>query len=630
MASPPASRPVRTLVVLLVGVLALGGGLAAAVVWSDASLKPKLALDLAGGTQIILTPRVEAGQGELSDEDINQAIAIMRQRVNASGISEAEISSQGGQNIVVELPGDPQEQREARELVRQSAQMRFRPVLVEQPSGVELPTDAPTEVPTGGATEAPTDGASLVPAPTQTQDGRAVPNALRQAAAAPTEPAATEPAPTEPAPAPEPTGPSDLAQITPEIQQAYVDLDCTDQANLTGGVEGEPDQPLVACSQDGAAKYVLGPVEVEGTQIDTATAGLRTNSQGVTTNEWVVQLDLDGAGSRAFRETSTRLFGLQPPQNQFAIVLDGLVVSAPAIQSPITNGRAEISGSFTQDSATTLANQLEFGALPITFDVQTEAQISALLGEEQLQRGLLAGLIGLGLVVVYSVIQYRALGLVTVASLGIAGLLTYLTISLLSWYQGYRLSLPGVAGLIVAIGITADSFIVFFERVRDEVREGRSLVAAVENGWRRARRTILASDTVSFLAALVLFLLAVGGVRGFAFTLGLTTVIDLIVVVLFTHPMVAVLARTRFFGGGHRLSGFDAAHLGRTVAYAGRGQVRTQARRGADAPAEADAPTPGRQTIAERKAAERKAAERKAAAERADATSGRPGGTEES
>ncbi|UER55756.1 protein translocase subunit SecD [Kineosporiaceae bacterium SCSIO 59966] len=612
----------------------MAGTLLAGIRWSDASLAPKLALDLAGGTQIVLTPVVEPGQGEITDQTIDDAIAIIRQRVNASGVSEAEVSSQGGRNIVVELPGSPEEQAQARELVRQSAQMRFRPVLVEaaalppQPEPTATPTGEPTATPTGEPTGTPTQGATsepdatIAPAPTATTDQRAVPRHLG-AAGTPTAPAtpaptgeptdgtATEGAPGEEAPAPEPTSPSDLAWITPEIQQQFAELDCTDESNLTGGAADDPTQPLVTCSQDGLAKYILGPVEVEGTNIASAEAGLAVTAQGVQTNTWVVQLEFDGEGAEAFRETTERLVTLPPPQNQFAIVLDGLVVSAPRVNEPIPTGQAEISGSFDQESAQTLANQLKFGALPISFQVETEDQISALLGSEQLQRGLLAGVIGLGLVVVYSVLQYRALGLVTVASLVLAGLITYLAIALLSWYQGYRLSLPGVAGLIVAIGITVDSFIVYFERVRDEVREGRSLVVAVENGWKRARRTILASDSVNFLAAVVLYLLAVGGVRGFAFTLGLTTLIDLLVVVMFTHPVLVLLARTKFFGGGHRLSGFDAEHLGRTVAYAGRGRVRQpgRARRGPAAP---DQP---RMTLAERKAAERKAAEQERAAQ---------------
>ncbi len=429
-----------------------------------------------------------------------------------------------------------------------------------------------------------------------------MPRIFAAGTAATTAPAATTPAPADPSattpaiPGPTATDPSDLGQITEEIAAEFTALDCTDPANLVGALEDAADQLLVTCSQDGAAKYILGPVEVEGSRIAGATSGLVRNSQGATTGEWGVQLEFDNEGAGEFRTVTERLIGLQPPQNQFAIVLDGLVVSAPRTNAVITDGNAEITGSFTQTSATKLANQLRFGALPISFEVQTEAQISALLGSEQLQSGLLAGLIGMALVVVYSLLQYRGLGLVTVFSLLIAATITYLTISLLSWTQGYRLSLPGVAGLIVAIGITADSFIVYFERVRDEVREGRTLVAAVEAGWARARRTIIASDAINLLAAAVLYLLAVGGVRGFAFTLGLTTVIDLVLVFLFTHPALQVLARTKFFAEGHRLSGFSAEQLGRPSAYAGRGRVRTPSER-------SEASEKGRMTIAERKAA---------------------------
>jgi preprotein translocase subunit SecD len=292
----------------------------------------------------------------------------------------------------------------------------------------------------------------------------------------------------------------------------------------------------------------------------------------------VVTLSFDGEGTEAFADITRRLFdfGQQDARNRFAIVLDGVVISAPTVNQPIPGGSAEISGNFTQESAQTLANQLRFGALPISFQVESIENISATLGADQLRWGLIAGLIGLGLVVVYSLIQYRALGLVTVASLLVVGLLTYLVLLFLSWRQGYRLSLPGVAGLIVAVGVTADSFIVYFERIRDEIRDGRSVAAAVEIGWQRASRTILASDAVSLIAAVVLYLLAVGGVRGFAFTLGLTTIIDLLVVFVFTKPLVTLLSRTRFFGSGHKLSGFDPEHLGSTVA---RNALRSNARR---------------------------------------------------
>jgi preprotein translocase subunit SecD len=355
--------------------------------------------------------------------------------------------------------------------------------------------------------------------------------------------------------------------------------DCSQAKNLSGQTSDDLAKPLVTCSQDGTAAYILGPAEVTGNDIKTASASLETTSQGAVGTAWQVNLEFKSDGAAKFATVTSRLTGLESPRNQFAIVLDGLVVSAPRTNEAITGGQAQITGNFTQVEAQSLANQLKFGALPISFKEQTEQNISATLGGEQLRRGLLAGLIGLLLVVLYSLAQYRALGLVTVASLVIAGVVTYGMVVLLGWRQGYRLSLPGVVGLIVAIGITADSFIVYFERIRDEVRDGKGLQAAVEAAWVRARRTILISDGVSFLAAVVLFALAVGGVRGFAFTLGLTTVVDVLVVFLFTHPTVALLARTRFFGGGHKLSGFDAEHLGREVTYTGRATVRHQPRR---------------------------------------------------
>jgi len=248
----------------------------------------------------------------------------------------------------------------------------------------------------------------------------------------------------------------------------------------------------------------------------------------------------------------------------------------------LCSGQVSITGSFTAASSKVLADQLKFGALPMSFVQETRDDITPTLGGEQLSRGLLAGAIGLLLVVLYSLFQYRALGLVTVSSLLIASALTYAVVTLFGWSIGFRLTMAGVAGLIVSIGITADSFIIYFERVRDEVRDGRALRAAVETGWKRARRTILISDAVNFLAAVVLYVLAASNVRGFAFTLMLTTVIDIVVVFLFTHPLLSILANTKFFGEGHKWSGLDPKRLGaRTVTYAGRGRVTIAARRAA-------------------------------------------------
>jgi preprotein translocase subunit SecD len=258
------------------------------------------------------------------------------------------------------------------------------------------------------------------------------------------------------------------------------------------------------------------------------------------------------------------------------------VISAPVPQTALCAGNASITGSFTAASAKVLADQLKFGALPLSFSLAFREDISPQLGGDQLRRGLLAGAIGLLLVVAYSLFQYRALGLVTVSSLLIAAALTYALVTLLGWSYGFRLTMAGVTGLIVSIGITADSFILYFERVRDEVRDGRQLRAAVETGWVRARRTILISDAVNFLAAVVLYALAASNVRGFAFTLMLTTIIDIVVVMLFTHPVLSILANTKFFGDGHKWSGLDPERLGATtVRYAGRGRVTIAAQRAA-------------------------------------------------
>jgi len=609
---------VRTLVTLGVVIVVMAAAIAAGITWSKATLAPKLALDLEGGTEIILTPVPEAQtSGQVTSTTITQAINVIRQRIDASGVAEAQISSQGSGStakIVVSLPGTPDP--ETVKLVTTSAQMEFRPVLKQSYSTTPTPTPTPTSTDTSGATPAPTaSGAAAAASATST----ATAAASSAASAAPT----PTPSPSASAAAGAgPSSPSDVAYyVTPDVQKQFDALDCSNQKNLTGGVNGPANAAFVTCSQDGLSKYILGPVEVEGRHIAGANSGLNILPNGTTGTTWVVNLKFDGQGTTQFAATTTRLYSYhknnQSPLDQFAVVLDGLVVSAPAVQDVIPNGQAVISGSFTRTSAATLANQLSFGSLPVSFQVESQQQISATLGSEQLQKGLLAGLIGLILVVVYSLIQYRVLGLLTVSSLVLAAIMTYLVITLLSWLQGYRLSLPGVAGLIVAIGITADSFIVYFERIRDELRDGRPLTAAVEHGWARARRTILASDAVNFMAAAALYLLAIGSVRGFAFTLGLTTIIDLIIVFFFTHPMMEIISKLRFFGEGHRLSGLDPRRLGvEGVRYMGRGRVVVTPKGKAGAEEEATPkawPTkqpavvgaPG-MTIAERRAAARR------------------------
>jgi preprotein translocase subunit SecD len=407
-------------------------------------------------------------------------------------------------------------------------------------------------------------------------------------------------------PTAKPTNGSDTSWVTPALQAQYNAFQCSSLKNSTTNV-APADKPLITCDDNLSVKYLLGPVEVQGSDITNATAGLVTDSSGNTTGQWSVNLVFNGQGTKDFSKVSERLYGFYSkdstdPRAQFAFVLDGKVLSAPAMQGAITNGQPQITGSFDQKSAQSLADSLKFGALPVSFKVQSSDTISATLGSAQLASGLIAGAIGLLLVVIYTLFQYRLLGLVTITSLVVAALLTYLVIAILSWRIDYRLSLAGVAGLIVAIGFTADSFIVYFERIRDELRDGRSLESAVEAGWKRARRTIYASKSTNLLAAIVLYVLAVGNVQGFAFTLGVTTVLDVLIVIMFTHPTLQLLARTRFFANGNPWSGLDPDALG--AVYRGAAQFRTAATVSETKRAASSREAAKRQTIAERKQAE--------------------------
>lgn len=566
-----ARKRLTWLGVLIVGLVAIIGlGIATN---GGASFAPKLALDLQGGTQIILAPVVAEGT-KVTEEQLTQAVAIIRQRVDASGVSEAQINTQGNNNIVVSIPGSPDEN--TLKLIRSSAKLEFRPVLETSQS---TPATASDPIASPSPSASASSNTLVSPKATATPKASATPKVSASATSSPA-----------------------VAGVDAATQKAYDALDCSKPFRSAGQVD-DPTLPIATCDTNAFNKYVLGPVEVEGTDIADANAGTVTTSTGASTNTWAVNLKFTGAGTDKFAKTTGRLFPLKAPQNQFAITLDGYVITAPTLQAVITGGSAQITGSFDKNSSKSLADQLKYGSLPIAFEVQSQENISATLGSEQLASGLLAGAIGLLLVIIYSFFQYRGLALVTVGSLVIAAIITYLMIALLSWRQGYHLSLSGVAGLIVAIGITADSFIVYFERVRDELRDGRTLGASVESGWKRAIRTILVSDGVSLLAAIVLYALTVGNVRGFAFTLGLTTLIDLAVVILFTHPMLELLAKTKFFSSGHPWSGFDSKALGAT-SYVGRGAFRVSAAVPAGKAAKASKEANTRQTLAERKAAE--------------------------
>ncbi len=531
--------------------------IAGGVVWDKQSWVPELALDLEGGTEIILAPQVQEGV-TITEEQLSQAVSIIRQRVDAAGVSESEVSTQGGTNIVVSIPGTPDQ--ETLDRIRSSAKMEFRAVLI---------TEMLASLESVGAVDAegnPTGLPTAIPDPTAS-----------------------------------PTDGSDINWVNAALYDQYISATC-EELDAAGANVADPTKPLVACSDDGAFKYVLGPVEVDGSSIVDAQANYIVGQNGVQTNEWGVYLTFDAEGTTNFATVTTRLSALTGAQNQFAVVLDGRVIIAPATLAVITNGKPVISGAYTEITSKSLADQLKFGALPIGFEVQSSDTVTPTLGVAQLQSGLIAGAIGLVLVIIYSLIQYRALAAVTIASLIVAFGFTYLVITYLSAANGYRLSLAGVAGLIVAIGVTADSFIVYFERVRDELREGRTLGSAVDAGWTRAVRTIVVSDAVNLLAAVVLFVLAVGNVRGFAFTLGVTTVVDLIVVILFTHPMLQLLSRTRFFASGHPMSGLNPRALG--AVYRGRAQFNVSETVTVSERGKSSKEARKRQTIAERRAAE--------------------------
>ncbi|SMQ15028.1 preprotein translocase subunit SecD [Streptomyces sp. Ag82_O1-12] len=555
------SKPGRSLALILIAIAALTGGM-----FASGHTKPRLGIDLAGGTSITLRAVPEAGnESAINKTNMDTAVSIMERRVNGLGVSEAEVQTQGRDNIVVNIPkGTNSEQ--ARKQVGTTAKLYFRPVIATEVSGGKgaaspspSPTGSPSGKPSGAASDKPaaTDKNSASPSATPTTQGRAVTDGLKADAT----PSAS--ASDKPGTSPSPSASGGTAEADANALQAkYAKLDCTDtKTRSTVGDGVKASQPTLACgknSQGQWQKYILGPAEVDGTDVDKAQAVLNTQTGA----GWTVTMDFTDGGAKKFADITGKLAQNQSPQNQFAIVLDGEVVSDPFVRQALTGGNAEISGNFNQQSAQDLSNMLSYGALPLTFKVDSMTTVTAALGGDQLQAGLIAGAIGLALVVVYLLAYYRGLSFVALLSLLVSAALTYTLMALLGPAIGFALNLPAVCGAIVAIGITADSFIVYFERVRDEIREGRTLRPAVERAWPRARRTILVSDFVSFLAAAVLFIVTVGKVRGFAFTLGLTTLLDVVVVFLFTKPLLTLLARRTFFASGHKWSGLDPKSLG--------------------------------------------------------------------
>jgi preprotein translocase subunit SecD len=547
------SRPGRSLAIVGAVLVALYLGL-----FLGPSATPKLGLDLRGGTQVVLHATPITG-GKVTKGALDQAVGIIRQRVDAAGVGGATINTQGSDNIVVSAPGVSRSRLEA---LDQTALLNFRQVLA-QTSGSNPTAAPPSATPT-------TSAEPSKPADTKKKksSGAALTSALLRpgASASPTPtPSATSPTPTPTASAPADDGapepvPGAASTDFAVVSRVFQTYDCADGTSPTLGVD-KPEDYIVACDDTGGFKYLLAPAGVKGQDIGSANATVDP-----TTNQWKVLVSFKGDGKGGWFDLTKKAFesaGSCPAQpdkagcNSIAITLDGVVQSAPSSQQDgIPGGSTEITGDFSKAEASNLANVLKFGALPLKLEQLSNTTVSASLGSDQLRGGLIAGIIGLGLVILYSLFYYRALGLVTVASLAVSGLILYAVTTLLGHSSlGYTLSLPGIAGFIVAVGITADSFVVFFERLRDEVREGRRLRSAVERSWPRARRTIISADAVSLLAAIVLYVVSIGDVRGFAFTLGLSTISDLFIVFVFTKPLLALLARTRTFDQGHGWTG---------------------------------------------------------------------------
>ena len=552
--SNPTQSAARTLVGFGVVVAMLFGLMALTGTWV-----PRLGLDLRGGTTITLTARTSDGNSP-PRENLETARTIIQQRVDSLGVGEASVTVQGNDQIEVAAPNVNSDELVA--LVGATARLNFRPVIAVQE--VTPPTTTPTTTSAGDAT--PSAGDATPSAGDATPSAGVATPSAGDATPTPTSTPQRGPVPalpTEP-PAPRTPRPSVPAAESPSLEERLdyqpTEQDVEDFLAFQCGDEfpDVSDQPLIACDPEQTAKYFLGPVVLSGERVTDATAGIPQGQLG-----WAVSLSFDSQGTQEFSDATAALAAKQSPQNQFAIVLDRQVISAPSVSERIAGGQASISGgSINETSARSLAATLRYGALPVDLEISSVDTVSPTLGGNQMTAGIVAGLVGLGLVVAYSVIYYRGLSVVVVGSLLAAAVVTYAAIVLLGSAVGFALNLPGIAGAIVAIGVTADSFVIYFERIRDEIREGHSLRHAIQSGWGKARGTILMADGVQLLAAVVLYFLAIGSVKGFAFTVGVTTAIDLVLVIFFTHPLMTLLGQTKFYGEGRKGSGLDPEHLG--------------------------------------------------------------------
>ncbi len=547
---------IRLAVVVLTALLGTIGTVAAG--WS-----PSLGLDLQGGTSVVLEPK-----GAVAPDVLDRTIGIIRSRVDSLGVAEPDISRQGSRSIVVSLPGVKDSTR-ALAIVGKTAQLTFRPVLQDLPSENEAKAQSATPQgtttrtvtvgdTTAGSSAAPTStvaGATTTVKPAATTTPASSSQALglvqgggrfgvlSQVTETTVAPASTKPAVTTAAPVSATTvtgAPTTVAPVPADLPSIGEPISKFPTETTKLGEDNPNDAVILPEKRNDpdSRRYLLGPAEIQGAVVDTASAVV---SQ---TGQWTVDLNLNSRGSALWDAMAERYY-----QKRIAIVLDGEALSAPVIQERRFGGRAQISGSFSQREAKDLATALKFGSLPVTLVPQTVQNVSASLGKDSLRAGLFTGLIGLLLVAAYMIFYYRRLGLVVVLGLLVSGGLMWSLVSFLSEKQGLALSLAGVVGIIVSFGTTVDSYVVFFERMRDELRAGRNAAQSVDRGFKSAFRTIIAADFTSLIGAGVLYFLTVGSVRGFALFLLISTTLDLVVAWAFTRPIVTLIAERQMKSG---------------------------------------------------------------------------------
>ncbi|ODB80518.1 protein translocase subunit SecD [Micromonospora chalcea] len=568
--------------------------------WKD-RLEPRLGLDLVGGTRLTLEATNTVDGKPPTAGNLEEARQIIESRVNAYGVAEAEVVTEGNRNIVISLPGQNRDLTD----VGSAAELRFRKVLkaTDGSGAAAAPAPTPSVAPSGTASPAPSGSASpqattspkVSGSPSAGGQGGMAPNPSASASATPSaSPSAASPsasASAEPVPqsieqqrkaveqkvgaaawaaasglqAPadlttdptladklKPFGtltPQEVAVLPVEMQFNVPTITCAQLDKRPAASIKDEKQKAVAC--ESGAKYLLDVAKVLGTDVKNASAQLDQ------TSSWVVSLNFTGKGQEKWTALTREAFNNegqacdqtalgQDGKCRVAVVLDNEIVSSPEIQGVLT-GDSQITGSFDNKTANALASQLRYGALPVTFEPQEQQNVTATLGDSHLKAGLLAAGIGMLLVIIYSFFYYRLLGSVIFLSLVLSALLVFGALVVLGRSIGFTLTLAGIAGMIVSLGVAADSFVIYFERLKDEIREGRSPRSAVPRAWIRARRTIISANAITLMSAVVLYIVSVGAVKGFAFALGLATVLDLVVVFLFRHPIMTMFARTRAF-----------------------------------------------------------------------------------